>query len=128
MTIDDKIKDEKLQQDISGEAAKISALSSGKIDKHEHLTGEEILPSDQRRVIEQVKFTYYLLGKAFEKQIKINKDQGKRQVEALIALNPEKNQELESIEGLFPKTLNNIEIANEIDDIEKFEKKLIEKT
>ena len=47
MTIDDKIKDEKLQYDINGEAAKISALSSGKIDKYEYLTGEKILPSDQ---------------------------------------------------------------------------------
>ena len=52
MTIDDKIRDEKLQYDIKREAAKKSALSSGKIDKKEYLTGEEILPSDQRRVIE----------------------------------------------------------------------------
>ena len=58
MTIDDKIGDEKLQYDINKEAAKISALSSGKIDKYEYLTGEEILPSDQRRVIEQAKLTY----------------------------------------------------------------------
>ena len=48
-------------------AAKLSALSSEKIDKYEYLTGEEILPSDQRRVIEQAKFTYSPLGKAFEK-------------------------------------------------------------
>ena len=40
MTIDDKIKDEKLQYDINREAAKISAISSGKIDKYEHLTGK----------------------------------------------------------------------------------------
>ena len=40
MTNNDKIKDEKLQHDISREAAKISALSSGKIDKYEYLTGE----------------------------------------------------------------------------------------
>ena len=43
MTIEDKIKDEKLQYDINREVAKISALSSGKIDKYEYLTGEEIL-------------------------------------------------------------------------------------
>ena len=67
MTIDDKIRDEKLQYDINREAAKISALSSGKIDKYEYLTGEEILPSDQSRIIEQAKFTYSPLGKAFEK-------------------------------------------------------------
>ena len=54
MTIDDKIRDEKLQYDINREAAKISALSSRKIDNYEYLTDEEILPSDQRRVIEQV--------------------------------------------------------------------------
>ena len=76
MTIDDKIKDEKLQYDINREAAKISALSSGKIDKYEYLTGEEILPSDQSRIIEQAKFTYSLLSKAFEKQIKTIEEQG----------------------------------------------------
>ena len=47
MTIEEKIKDEKLQYDINREAAKISALSSGKIDKYGYLTGEEILPSNQ---------------------------------------------------------------------------------
>ena len=57
MTIDDQIEDEKLQYDINREAAKISALSSGKIDKYEYLTGEEILPSNQKQVIEQAKFT-----------------------------------------------------------------------
>ena len=44
----------------------MSALSSGKIDKYEYLKGEQILPSDQRRVIEQAKFTYSTLGKALE--------------------------------------------------------------
>ena len=67
MTIDDKIKHEKKQYDINREAAKISALSSGKIDKYEYLTSEEILPSDQSRIIVQVKITYSPLGKAFEK-------------------------------------------------------------
>ena len=67
-----KIRDKKLQYDINREAAKISALSSGKIDKYEYLTGEEILPSDQRRVIEQAKFAYPLVGKALEKQKKNN--------------------------------------------------------
>ena len=53
MTVDDKIKDEKIQYDFNREAAKMSALSSGKIDKYEYLTGEEILPLDQSRVTEQ---------------------------------------------------------------------------
>ena len=67
MTTDDKIKDEKLQYGINREAAKISGLSSGKIDKYEYLAGEEILPSDQSRIIEQAKFTYSPLGNSFEK-------------------------------------------------------------
>ena len=68
MTIDDKIRDEKLQYDINREAAKIPALSSGKIDKHEYLTGAEILPFIKRQIIEQAKVAYSPLGKAFEKQ------------------------------------------------------------
>ena len=51
MAINDQIRDEKLQYDINREAAKISALSSGKIDKYEYLTGEEILPSNQQQII-----------------------------------------------------------------------------
>ena len=57
-----------MQFDINREAAKTSALSSGKINKYEYLTGKEILPSNQRQRIEQAKFTYSSLGKAFEKQ------------------------------------------------------------
>ena len=83
MTIDDQIRDEKLQYDINREAAKISALSSGKIDKYEYYTGEEILPSNQKQIIEQAKFTYSPFGKAFKKQIKTIEDQGEKQVEAL---------------------------------------------
>ena len=55
------------------------ALSSGKIDKHEYLKGKEILPSDQRRVIESAKFTYYGLGKALEKQTEMIEGQRQRQ-------------------------------------------------
>ena len=78
MTIGDQIRDEKLQYDINREAAKISALSSRKIDKYEYLTGEEILPPNQQQIIEQAKFTYSTLGKAFEKQTKRIEDQGKK--------------------------------------------------
>ena len=83
MTIEDQIKDEKLHYDINREAAKISALSSGKIDKYEYLTGEEILPSNQQQIMEQVKFTYSPLGRAFEKQTKAIEDQGKKQIQAI---------------------------------------------
>ena len=74
---------EELQYDINREPAKISVLSSGKIDKYEYLTGEEILPSNKQQIIEQVKFTYSPLGKAFEKQTKTIKDQGEKQIEAI---------------------------------------------
>ena len=83
MTIEDQIKDEKLQYDINREAAKISALSSGKLDKYEYLTGEEILPSNQQQIIQQAKFTNSHLGKAIEKQRKTIEYQGKKQVEEI---------------------------------------------
>ena len=83
MTINDQIKDEKLQYNISREAAKKSALSSGKLHKYEYLTGEDILPSTEQQIIKQTKFTYSPLGKAFDKQIKTIEDQGKKQVDAL---------------------------------------------
>ena len=70
MTIKDQIKDEKLQYNINREAVKISALPSGKLHKYEYLTSEDILPSNQQQIIEQTKFTYSPLGKAFDKQIK----------------------------------------------------------
>ena len=83
MTIEDQIKDEKLQYDIKREAAKISVLSSGKIDKYEYLIGEKILPSNQQYIIEQAKFTYSPLGKAFEKQTKTIEYQGRKQVKSI---------------------------------------------
>ena len=86
MTINGQIRDEKLQYDINREAAKISALSSGKIHKYEYLTGEDILPSNQQQIIEQARFTYSPFGKAFEKQIKTIEDQAKKQVDALKVL------------------------------------------
>ena len=83
MTINDKIRDKKLQYDINREIGKISALSSEKIDKYEYLSDEEILTPDQRRVIEQAKFAYSPLGKAFEKQTKTIEEQGKKQITAI---------------------------------------------
>ena len=80
MTINDQIRDEKLQYDINRKTAEISDLSSGKIDKYEYLTGKEILPSNQQQIIEQAKFTYSPLGKAFEKQIKTIEDQGEKKI------------------------------------------------
>ena len=83
MTIDDKISDEKLRYDINREAAKLSALLSAKIDKYEYLTDEEILPSNQRQIIEQAKLTNSQLGKAFEKQTNSVEDRGRKQIDAI---------------------------------------------
>ena len=83
MTIDDSVRDVKLKYDINREAAKISALSSCKIDKYGFLTSEEILPSNQRQIIEQGKFTYSPLGKNFGKQTKMIKEQREKQIKAL---------------------------------------------
>ena len=80
MTTDEKIRDEEIQYDINREATKVSALSSGKIDKYEYLAGGEILPPDLSRIIEQDKFTYSILGKAFEKQINTIEDQVRKKI------------------------------------------------
>ena len=130
MTINDQIR-EKLQYDINREVAKISALSSGKIHKYEYHTGEDILPSNQQQMMEQARFTYSPLGKAFEKQIKTIEDQGKKQVEALNTL--KSNNQL-TIEDVIPKNaLNNHEAKKELDKIKEIEKnvdreKLVYKT
>ena len=94
MTINDHIRDEKLQYDINREAAKIFALSLGKIRKYEYLTGEDILPSYQQQIIGHAKFTYSPLGKAFQKQIKKIEDQGEKQIDALKDLKPKEQTKL----------------------------------
>ena len=97
-----------MQYNINREAAKISVLSSGKINKYENLTGEEILPSNQRQIIEQAKFAYSPLGKAFEKQIE-------KQVGAIKSLDP--SNKLKQIEGIFPKNLMNNLIRAKLKEI-----------
>ena len=114
MTINDQIRDEKLQYDINREAAKISTLSSGKIHKYEYLTGEDILPSNQQQIIEQAKFTYSPLGKAFEKQIKTIEDQGEKQIKAI-----QDQRQVKKID--YPFILKQKEIFNGLAD-ERLEK------
>ena len=118
MTIDDKIRDEKLQHDINIEAAKISALLSDKIRKYEYLTGKDILPSNKQQIIEQAKFTYFPLVKAFEKQIKTIEDQGEKQVKALNTLKSD-NKKL-TIEDVIQKSaFIDDESKKELDKIKK---------
>ena len=111
MTIEDQVRDEKLQYDSSREAAKISAFSSGKINKYEYLTCEEILPSNQKQIIEQAKFAYSPLGKASEKQPKTIEDQGRKQVDALTSLESSDKQ-LSSIKDFISKEWLNCEITD----------------
>ena len=134
MTIEDQIKDEKLQYDINREAAKISALSSGKVDKYKYLTGEEILPSNQQQIIQQAKFAYSPLGKALEKQIKTIEDQGKEQVKAiqdnkqLVNINKDDykdrlllSKEREIFKDIYNKRLDKIEELNNKIDYDNLE-------
>ena len=122
MAIKDQIRDKKIQYYINREVAEISALSSGKIDKYEYLSGEEILPSNQEQIIQQAKFTYFPLGKAFEKQAKTIEDQGEKQVNALKSLESSDKQLL-PIKDFISKEGLNPEIADEIERIEGEEKK-----
>ena len=129
MTIEDQIKDEKIKYDINREATKIAALSSGKIDKYEYLTGEEILlPSNQQQIIEQAKFTYSPLGKSFEKQTRTIEDIGEKQIKAiqdnrkqLISDDDYKNKlliskEREIFKDIYNKRLDKLEeLNNKID-------------
>ena len=120
MTINDQIRDEKLQYDINREAAKISALSSDKIHKYEYLTGEDILPSNQQQIIEQARFTYSPLGKAFEKQIKTIEDQGQKQVKALNTLKPKEQTKAITYKSNDDDDDDNTPISKEIcDEIRK---------
>ena len=124
MTIDDQVRDKKLQYDINRDAAKISALSSDRIYKYEYLTGEDILPSNQQQIIEQTKFSYSPLGKAFEKQLKTIEDQGEKQIKALNTLKSnEKSNEKLWIENMIPESaFANDDAKEEFDKIVKIEK------
>ena len=65
MTINNQIRDEKLQYDVNREAAKTSAFSSGEIYKCECLTGEDILPSNQQQNNRTNKIYLFSAGKSF---------------------------------------------------------------
>ena len=93
MTIDDQIKYGRTQYYINREATKLSDLSSGKIDNYEYLAGEEILPSNEKQIIEEAKFTYCPLEKTFEKQTKTIKDQGEKQTDVLKTLKLKSKEE-----------------------------------
>ena len=115
MTTDDKIRDAKMQNDINREAAKISALSSGKIDKYEYLTGKEILPFNRRQIVEQAKFSYSPFRKSFSKT-------NRKMVGAIESLDfSNKKDELKKIEGIFPQSFMNDLIRPTLKEIVKLQ-------
>ena len=126
MTINDQIRDEKPQDDIIREAAKKSALSPGKIHKYKYLTGENILPSNQQQIIEQTKFTYSPLGKAFEKK-KTIEGKCQKQIDALENLKDQNKQLVNDEEKLLlskeRETFTNI-YNKRLDKIEELTKKI----
>ena len=114
MAIDDNIRNDKLQYGINIKAAKISALLSGKIYKYEYSTGEETLPYDHIRMIEEAKFTNSPLGKAFEKRTKtIIEDHGRKQVKVLKILKPDVQER--TIKDVIPEVQLHEEIKNKIE-------------
>ena len=112
MAIDDEVRDEKLQYDINREAANLSTLLSGKLDKYENLSGEEIVPFNQKQIIEQAKFAYSHLEKASEKQ-------AEKQVDVIKFLDP--FIKLKNIEGIFLQSLINDLIRDKLKEIFKLQ-------
>ena len=114
MTIDNKIRDERLPYDINREATKISVLSSGKIEQYEYLIGEKV-KDNQRQIAEQAKFAYSTLGKALGKQTE-------KQIGALKPLDiSNEKYELKQIKGIFPKHLMNDLIRVKLKEIVNFQ-------
>ena len=124
--IDNKIKANKAQYDLDREAAKISALSSGELEKYEYLTGEDL--GYKPDVVQKAKFEYSPVGKVFNKGLDISdkkegllkrlkniegknqldaiKDQGEKQ---LGALKDQREMQLDAIEKQMENKLKMVE-------------------
>ena len=83
---------------------------------------EDILPSNQQQVIEQARFTYSPLGKAFEKPIKTIEDKGQKQIDALKSFKPK--EQTKSIKEIFPEGYDSAEIKNELNKNKEYKKKV----
>ena len=125
MTNDDKVKNEKLQYDINKEVAKISVFSSGKIVKYEYITGEEVLQSDQSRTIEQAKFTYSPLVKAFKKQTKTIEELGKKQIVAVTNQNKRLEASTNKVDhkSIYKEIFDKL-VKEELDEIKELSDKI----
>ena len=83
ITIDNKIKVGKLLYDVNKYVAKLSTVSSGKIDQYEHLTGKKMLAWNQIQMIEYTKFAYSSLEKTFKKNTQTTEIHEDKQAEAI---------------------------------------------
>ena len=97
-----------------------------RIDKYEYLTGEEIVPFNLRKIIEQAMFEYSPSGKAFEKQTKTIEDQGEKQIKALENIVEKKylDTDQKSIPSLFSKDFLNEEATYELNEIVEMKNKI----
>ena len=122
-----KLKVKNFNMALIGRQQKYQLYHQVNLIKYEYLTGEEILPSNKQQIIEQAKFTYSPLGKAFEKQIKTIEDQGEKQIKAiqdnrkqLISGNDYKNRLLISKEREIFKDIHN----KRLDKIKELDNKI----
>ena len=107
-----KIRDEKLQYEINRVTTKVFALSSDKIDKYDYMTGKEILPPQQHKIMQEAKFTYSLAVKAFEKQRKAIEKQGGKTSSGLTILGYDINNQQIQPYQLQTKLIGNILLKN----------------
>ena len=114
--LDDKIKANKAQYDLDREEAKISALSSGELEKYEYLTGEDL--GYKPGVIQKAKFEYSLLGKVVSKRLdegllkRLKNIEGKNK-DQLDAIRDEGEKQLDAIKNQGEKQLDAIEKQKE---------------
>ena len=96
----------------------------GEIHKYEYLTGEDILPSNKQQIIEQAKFTYSPLGKAFEKQIEAIRDQEQKQVDALKIWEPKAIESGSNNKPIITQEIYDEILEERIDEILKMSDKI----
>ena len=119
--LNDKIKANKAQHDLDRKAAKISALSSGELEKYEYLTGKDLgYKSD---VIQKVKFDYSPLGKVLNKGLD-ESDKKEGLLKGLKSIGGKNKDQLDAIRDQREKQLEAIknEKENKIKIIGKDEK------
>ena len=116
--LDDKIKANKAQYDLDREAAKISALSSGELEKYEYLTGEDL--GYKPDVVQKAKFEYSPLGKVFNKGLD-ESDKKEALLKRLKSIEGKNRDQLDAIKDQGEKQLDPIKDQGEkqLDVIEK---------